>query len=110
MHRTLPEVLVAISVELASLADLAFALQTQIPTQAYSEDEIVALQSLDRLTQCLACLGPFVAALGSATTPCECGVRLDSALDQIGLSALARRLGGDSAPTELDVRTCELFE
>jgi hypothetical protein len=35
---------------------------------------------------------------------------LDRALDQIGLSVLARRLGGDSAPIELDVRTCELFE
>ena len=109
MHRTLPEVLVAISVELSSLADLASAVQTQIPAQAYGEDEIEALQSLDRLTQSLACLGPFVAALGSAT-PCECGVRLDRALDQIGLSALARRLGGDSAPIELDVRSCELFE
>lgn len=109
MQRALPDVLAALSAELVSLADLAAALQTRVPVHACGEAEIEALQGLDRLTQTLACLAPFVAAVGAAA-PRACGVRLDAALDRIWLSALARRLGGGPAAIEQEVRRCELFE
>ena len=109
MHRPLKEVLAAISVELASLAEIASSLQALVPAQALGEDEIEGLQGLDRLTQSLACLAPFVAAVGSAV-PCACGLSLERALDRITLAALARRLAGGAGTSEHEMSSCELFE
>ena len=110
MRRTVRDAMAAVSVELAALTRTASALQAQLSPSGDAAVDIEAFQSLDTLSQTLACLAPFVAKLG-ADLPAECAVNLDAALGEICLAELSRRLSGvPAAPAPAETSHCELFD
>ncbi|GAC1345890.1 MAG: hypothetical protein NVSMB18_26600 [Acetobacteraceae bacterium] len=91
MQRSLPEVVNDVAGELSLLLGTAAALQEQVGSLAPGRDGIVALQSLDALTQGLACLSEFLSVL-AGELPADVRPDLASALETVCLSAMAQRL------------------
>ncbi|HYZ64635.1 MAG TPA: hypothetical protein VE650_19450 [Acetobacteraceae bacterium] len=92
MPPSLAEVTRGIARELLELEQDAAAVQDHLAGVHLSERGMVALQSLDRMTQALGCLGAFLADVADQLPP-NLRPDLDGALAAIRLSRLANRLG-----------------
>lgn len=96
--------------ELFRLERDATVLQDHLGGVRLSEASIVALQSLDHLTQTLGCLAAFMSDVADQISP---HLRLDvsSAIEAVSISRLAGRLAG-AGPDEhvLAEGECELFQ
>ncbi len=93
MARDLPGIVGDVALELAGLAETALQLQAQIGPAAAHRTPIMALQSLDVLTQSLSGLADFLSTL-AGDLPGGCRPDLTRALGRLRLSAMANRLGG----------------
>lgn len=127
MRRRLSAVLDDVAAELGDLADGAERLQAQLAECSLAgsggaaapgggaalgidggEDLMVALQSLDYMTQALQCLARFVS--GTARhVPVHCAPDLEAVLGAVSLSALRTRLA-HAAPAPEPVMDIELFD
>ncbi len=108
MQRPVRDVLNAVADELAALAQTALKLQSELSPLAYSGADLDTVQSLDLLTQALACLAAFTSQVGNSV-PCVTLVELEGAHGCISLGELSRRLAGlarSDDPEAVD----ELFE
>jgi hypothetical protein len=102
MCRTFPTcepvevVLQRLAFEIGSAADDLQALEGQVASMlgGAPAEGMERLQSLDRLGQHLRTLEAFL----TAAKPCECGrLDIESALDQVWLEGVRKRLGGGRA-------------
>lgn len=128
MHRRLCAILDDVADELAGLSSAAEALQAELAASTLcsaaapaqhglaslgrsarpSDELVVALQSLDHVTQTLQCLAGFVARTAAAVGP-ECQADLGAALGAVWMSKLKRRLAAESAEDDA-IDDFEFFE